>query len=129
MKTTKLIILGALIGTCSFATAQDGAPPEGAPKHKMSPEDRDKFDADKSGDLSDEEKATMKAALKAKGEERKAAMLAKFDANKDGTLDETEKAAMKAEMKANGKRPKGPKRPPGGPGAGGPGPEGGPPGN
>ena len=72
MKTTKLIILGALIGTCSFATAQDGAPPEGAPKHKMSPEDRDKFDADKSGDLSDEEKATMKAAMKAKGEERKA---------------------------------------------------------
>lgn len=90
----------------------------------MSPEDRDKFDADKSGDLSDEEKATMKAAMKAKGEERKAAMLAKFDANKDGTLDETEKAAMKAEMKANGKGPKGPKGPPGGPG-----PEGGPPGN
>jgi len=129
MKTTKLIILGALIGTCSFAAAQDGPPPQGAPKHKMSQEDRDKFDADKSGDLSDAEKATMKAAMKAKGEERKAAMLNKFDANKDGSLDETEKAAMKAEMKANGKGPKGPKRPPGGPEAGGPGPEGGAPGN
>ncbi len=60
----------------------------------------EKFDADKDGQLNDEEKAAMKAEFEARHAEMKQKMLEKFDANKDGQLDDQEKAAMKAEFEA-----------------------------
>ncbi len=60
----------------------------------------EKFDANKDGQLDEQEKAAMKAAREARHAEMKQKMLEKFDANKDGQLDEQEKAAMKAEFEA-----------------------------
>lgn len=96
MKTTKLITLGALIGTCSFAAAQDKPPREDGPKRGVPAEVLEKFDADKDGKLSEDERKAMR-------EERKAKMLAKYDTDKNGELSDTEKDAMKADMEAQHK--------------------------
>ena len=61
---------------------------------------KEKFDVDKDGKLSDEEKAAAKDAARAKAKETREANLAKYDANKDGKLDEAEKAAKKADEEA-----------------------------
>jgi Ca2+-binding EF-hand superfamily protein len=94
MKTTKLITLGALLGTCAFATAQD------KPKRDLPPEVVAKFDTDKDGKLSDDERKAMRTEMKAQQEKRHAAMLEKYDADKDGKLSADEKATMKKEMEA-----------------------------
>ena len=96
MKTTKLITLGALIGTCSFAAAEgqkpDGPPPE-RPQQMIPAEILKKFDKDGDGKLSPDE-------AKAAREARQAEMMKKFDKNGDGELSEDERKAMYAEMKA-----------------------------
>lgn len=134
MKITKLFVTAALLGSAAFATAQDKPkrpphPPEVLEKFdtdkdgKLSKEEREamraerekemleKYDADKDGKLSDEEKAVAK-------EDHKKEMLAKFDKDGDGKLSEEEREAMP-------KHPRG-KRGPGGPD--GEGPDGPPPG-
>lgn len=59
----------------------------------------EKFDADKDGQLSEQEKAAMKAEL----EQRRAAfrknLEQKFDTDGDGKLSEEEQATMRKEMK------------------------------
>ncbi len=100
MKATTLITLGALIGTCTFATAEDKPKRPDGPKREIPAELIEKFDADKDGKLSDDEKKAMREAMKAKAEERKAKMLEKYDTDKSGQLSDTEKEAMKADMKA-----------------------------
>lgn len=96
MKTTKLITLSVLIGTCSFASAEepkpDGPPPE-RPQPKILAEMLKKFDKDGDGKLSADE-------AKAAREARQAEMMKKFDKNGDGELSEDERKAMYAEMKA-----------------------------
>lgn len=57
-----------------------------------------KFDANKDGQLDEQEKAAMKAAFEARKAEFEKKMLEKFDANKDGQLDDQEKSAMKEEF-------------------------------
>ncbi len=71
----------------------------------------EKFDANKDGQLDEQEKAAMKADFEARHAEMKQKMLEKFDANKDGQLDEQEKAAMKADFEARHGKPcgKGPR--------------------
>ena len=54
-----------------------------------------KYDTNKDGQLSDQEKTALKADMKAKHEQMKKDMLTKFDTNKDGKLDDTERAAAK----------------------------------
>lgn len=74
------------------------------------------FDANKDGQLDEQEKAAMRAEWAKRHQERRAEMLEKFDANKDGQLDEQEKAAMREHF-GNGPRrgprchraPKGPR--------------------
>ena len=56
-----------------------------------------KYDQNGDGKLDDQEKATLKADMKAKHAAKKAEMLAKYDANKDGKLDPSERAVMKNE--------------------------------
>lgn len=59
-----------------------------------------KYDADKDGQLSDEEKARMKEDAKAHRDELKEKALEKYDANKNGKLDPEEKAQREADRKA-----------------------------
>ncbi len=66
----------------------------------------EKFDANKDGQLDEQEKAAMKADFEAKHAEMKAKFMEKFDVNKNGQIDEDEKAAIKADFEANA--PKGP---------------------
>jgi Ca2+-binding EF-hand superfamily protein len=103
MKATTLITLGALVGTCTFATAQDKPKRPDGPKREVPAEMLEKFDADKDGKLSDDETKAMHEAMKARMEERKAKMLEKYDADKSGELSDTEKEAMKADMQARHK--------------------------
>ena len=61
---------------------------------------QEKYDADKDGKLSDEEKAAAKEGAKAKAKETREANLKKYDANGDGKLDPEEKAKKKADDQA-----------------------------
>ena len=54
-----------------------------------------KYDTNKDGQLSDQEKTALRADMKAKHEQMKQQMLAKFDTNKDGKLDDAERQAAK----------------------------------
>ena len=97
MKTTKLIALGALLGSCTFAVAQDKP---NRPQRPIPAPVLEKFDTDKDGKLSDDEKKAMRDEMKAQQEKRKAAALEKYDKDGDGKLSEEERAAMKADMDA-----------------------------
>jgi len=59
-----------------------------------------KFDTNKDGTISAEEKAAMPE----KAQKHYTMMMEKFDANKDGKLDEAELAAMKAAHDAKGEK-------------------------
>ena len=76
---------------------------ENAAPDKMS-KAKEKYDADKDGKLSDEEKALAKEGAAAKArqtrEENMRKALEKYDANKNGKLDDDEKAQMKADESA-----------------------------
>ena len=52
-----------------------------------------KYDTNKDGQLSDQEKTALRADMKAKHEQMKQQMLTKFDTNKDGKLDDAERQA------------------------------------
>ncbi len=102
MKTTKLITLGVLLGTCAFASAQGGPPGDGprpGGKRPVPAAVLKKFDKDGDGKLSEDERKAMQDARQ---EERKA-MNAKYDKDGDGKLSEDERAAMRADMEAQHK--------------------------
>jgi Ca2+-binding EF-hand superfamily protein len=73
---------------------------EAAPEKKLT-KSQEKYDADKDGKLSDEEKAKARednaAKARLRHEENMKKLLEKYDANKDGKLDDDEKAKMKAD--------------------------------
>ena len=72
---------------------------EPAPEPKLT-KAKEKFDTDKDGKLSDEEKTAAKDAARAKARETREENLAKYDLNKDGKLDKEEREKMKADEKA-----------------------------
>ena len=130
MKTTKLMILGALIGTTVFAAAQDEKPKREGRGGGVPPEVLEKFDADKDGKLSKEERQAARAARekefdkdgdgKLSEEERKGMqedgrkkLIARFDKDGDGKLSDEEKAAIPKAPKGGG-GPEGGGPPPGG---------------
>jgi len=125
MKTSILMTLGALIGTCTFASAQEQPKRPDGPKREVPAAILEKFDLDKDGKLSEEEGKAAREEAKAK----RAAMLEKYDANKDGKLNKEEiQAARDAgeQLPPGGKGPKGEKGPKGPKGEKGPkGPKGG----
>lgn len=100
MKKAILMAAAMMIGSSAISFAQDApaAPaaqaenPLAAIRKEHHQENLAKYDADKDGKLSKEERQAM---FKAKREE----MLAKYDANKDGKLDESEREAMHAELR------------------------------
>ncbi len=68
----------------------------------------EKFDADKDGKLSEEERTKARESMRGQGGpggERFAELMKKFDKDGDGKLSEEERAALRAEMGAN--RPEG----------------------
>ena len=76
-----LVVAGSLIAGVAVA----------GPHHGRRAEVIQKYDANKDGALSDQEKASLKADMKAKHQAKKQAMLTKFDTNKDGKLDGAER--------------------------------------
>jgi len=72
---------------------------EGSAKEKLSKAE-EKYDTDKDGKLSDEEKAKRQEDINAKAKQTREENLAKYDANKDGKLDDAEKAKKKADEDA-----------------------------
>jgi hypothetical protein len=124
MKNKLWITTGILVGTCTFAPAQDtpirplhtGPPPHAHGKFdkkfdkdgdgRLSKEERkamheahrkellEKFDKDGDGKLSDDELKAAQDARMAERENRRRAMLQKFDKDGDGKLSEEERAAM-----------------------------------
>jgi hypothetical protein len=69
---------------------------EGEAKGKLS-KAKEQYDANKDGQLNDEEKAAAKAGATAKAKETRETNLAKYDANQDGKLDADERARKKAD--------------------------------
>jgi Ca2+-binding EF-hand superfamily protein len=61
---------------------------------------QEKYDADKDGKLSEEEKATAKEGARTKAKETREENLKKYDANQDGKLDNEERAKKKADEQA-----------------------------
>jgi hypothetical protein len=81
----------------SFTTTIVRAEENSSKERKPSKATLEKYDADKDGQLNDEEKAKAKAGAREKAKQTREENLAKYDANKDGKLDETERATKKAE--------------------------------
>jgi Ca2+-binding EF-hand superfamily protein len=55
-----------------------------------------KYDTNKDGQLSDQEKTVLKADMKAKHEQMKQQRLAKLDTNRDGKIDDAERQAAQS---------------------------------
>ena len=99
MKSLLLTLMAAAMPLMAQEAAPAPQPAQPCPCHK--PHFKHilaKFDANKDGQLDDQEKAAMKEAFEARKAEFEKKILEKFDANKDGQLDDQEKAAMKAEF-------------------------------
>ena len=131
MKTNKTIltVVAATIA-CSMTAFAEGEDKKKGKRPGPGPEARKeamlkRFDKDKDGKLSEEEKAEAKKAMQArmkKHKEIRTAVLAKFDKNGNGKLDEDEREGVREwvrENYPNAKPPHG-KRP----GKKGPGPDG-----
>ncbi len=99
MKATKLITLGALMGAFSVASAEEAKPRERqVPAGLM-----EKFDTNKDGKLSEEERKAMREGMQELREKMRAEMLKKYDKDGDGELSEEERKTMKDEMEAKRK--------------------------
>jgi len=98
LPTTIKLALGflALLSLTTLVSAEAGS----AKERKPSKASLEKYDADKDGQLNDEEKAKAKEGAKEKAKHTREENLAKYDANKDGKLDEAEHAAKKADEEA-----------------------------
>lgn len=96
---TPWITLGAMIGSSLIVSAQD-KPKRPTRGDGPPPAIMEKFDADKDGKLSEDERKAMHAAKEAKMEEHRKEMLTKFDKDGDGQLNDEERAAAKAARQA-----------------------------
>jgi Ca2+-binding EF-hand superfamily protein len=105
MKATRsILILAPGLLALSFLFAPLAAPAEETAPEKKLTKAQEKYDTDKDGKLSDEEKARAKEDTAAKAkltrDEHLKQALAKYDANQNGKLDDDEKARMKADEAA-----------------------------
>lgn len=93
MKTKTLLLAIAALSIPALAQAEDGKKCEKGKKGCDQRRERiiEKFDADGDGKLSEEERATAKAAMAA----RKAEFMARVDTDGDGEISEDEKKAAK----------------------------------
>lgn len=80
-----LVVAGSLVASVAVA----------GPYHGNRAELKQKYDANKDGVLSDQEKTTLEADMKAKHAVKKQEMLTKFDTNRDGKLDDAERTVAR----------------------------------
>lgn len=123
MKMTQLMILGAMLGATVFAGAQEKPKRGGGGGGPVPKEILEKFDADKDGKLSKEEREAARAARekefdkdgdgklsdeekKAMREDREKKMIARFDKDGDGKLSDEEKKAIPARPEKGAKKEK-----------------------
>ena len=88
-----MMTLGAMIATCTFASAEEKPKRPDRPKRQVPAHVLEKFDKDGDGKLSPPERTAMK-------EERRAKMLKKFDTDGDGKLSDDERTVMREKIKA-----------------------------
>jgi hypothetical protein len=98
-KTSPLVNVVPALLALTLLVAPLALRAEGEASQKLS-KAKEKYDADKDGKLSDEEKAAAKEGAKAKAKETRAANKEKYDANHDGKIDAEEKAKKKADEEA-----------------------------
>lgn len=110
----RFVAIASVALVASTAMISWGADEAPAPKRErpsreaMMKQMLEKFDADKDGKLSEEERTKARESMRAQGGpggERFAEMIKKFDKDGDGKLNEEERTALRAEMSAN--RPEG----------------------
>ncbi|BDS08791.1 hypothetical protein NT6N_38310 [Oceaniferula spumae] len=110
MKMNKTIIAAASAALALSVTAyaekpekkaRDGKGPSPEQREAMKKKMLERFDADKDGKLSDEEKKTARETIGKERKEIHAAVLAKFDADKDGKLSEEERKGVREWVKEN----------------------------
>ena len=89
-------LLALLLAAPLVSSAGEAAPKE----RKPSKATLEKYDADKDGELSEEEKARAKEGAREKAKLTHEENLAKYDANKDGKLDQEERARKQADEEA-----------------------------
>ncbi len=65
MKTKSLIVVAGMLALMGVSQAEEGTKKEPKPKKEIAPEILEKYDTDKDGKLSKEEKAEMKKAKEA----------------------------------------------------------------
>lgn len=80
-----LVVAGSLVAGVAVA----------GPHHGKRAEVIQKYDANKDGALSDQEKSALKADMQAKHAAKKQEMLTKFDTNRDGKLDDAERTVAR----------------------------------
>ena len=102
MKATTLLSIGALIASCTIATAQAPERPERPERQNRQPRQvppamLKEFDKDGDGKLSEDERTAMRTAMQARAEEQRKALLAKYDADGDGKLGPEEAAKARAD--------------------------------
>jgi len=117
MKTKSLLVIAGIFALMGISQAEEGKKPA-KEKKAVSPELLEKYDKDKDGKLSKEERVELKkdkaAEKKAKSETGKKKkgvspeVLEKYDKDKDGKLSKEERAEMKKDKKtkAKGKKKK-----------------------
>lgn len=92
MKATTLLILGTAIGCSTLAMAAEAPKHHHPAKREIPARVLEKFDTDKDGTLSKDERVAMVSAV----QERRKELLAKYDANASGKLDPEEIKAARA---------------------------------
>ena len=100
----KLLITLALLTGFALIAAEGEERQHKGPKHKGPKANKEeilkKFDKDGDGKLSEDERAAVREAMKAKMDAKKAEILAKFDKDGNGELSEDERAAAREAKKA-----------------------------
>jgi len=103
MMSKKIILAlcgSLLVGSLGLAAAQPSAATSPAQTSSEKSKLLDKYDTNRDGKLSPEERAAMRADFAAKRAAKKAELLAKYDANKNGKLDPAELQQMKLDREA-----------------------------
>jgi len=94
MKARKLLVVGMLLGTCVFASAQDKSMKEEKSKKELSAKTIKKYDKNGDGKLSEEEAKAMAEEKKEIAEKRHEEKLKNYDTDGNGKLSDEEKIAM-----------------------------------
>lgn len=103
MKTTLTLITLALAGTLAAQAQEEKPKREDRGPRKVPDAILKEYDKDGDGELSADERKTMREAMQAKRKEAQEKRMAEFDTDKDGKLSPDERKAMREAMQAKRK--------------------------